>query len=86
METEKTLKDLLFEALEGSDEVYDIDDLKSKLNMDSRFDEIDIDSLDLIEFFLRVGDTFGIKIRQEDYTDLISLAAVETHIEELGTC
>ena len=84
MDTEKTLRSLLFESLKGSDEAYDIDDLRHRLKMDSHFDEVDIDSLDLIEFFLRVEDSFGVKISQENYTDLVSLAAIEAHIKEFA--
>ncbi|MCA1567745.1 MAG: phosphopantetheine-binding protein [Acidobacteria bacterium] len=80
--TETTIKDILWQSLAGGS--YNIETLKSQLTADSRFDEIGLDSLDIVDFFLRLQDHFEIKMREEDYARLTTIKDIQTYLEEKG--
>lgn len=77
---EKMIEELLWQSLKGGH--YNVEALKKEVTADSRFDEIGLDSLDLVEFFLRVQDHFGIKMREEDYANLGTINDVQAYVEE----
>jgi acyl carrier protein len=74
------IKDILWQSLRGSN--YNIEELQEKLTPDTRFDDAGLDSLDIVDFFLRVQDEFEIKLREEDYARLATINEVRTYIEE----
>jgi acyl carrier protein len=78
--TEQTVTEILWQSLAGGR--YDIEELKDKVRPDSRFDELGLDSLDVVDFFLRLQDHYHVRMREQDYTDLVSLDAVQKYINE----
>jgi|GEM_PF-1172300 len=72
------IKGLLFRAMQGS--VTDVGHLRSALTAESRFQDAGIDSLDLVEFFVRLQERYKIAIPQEEYADLTSLDAVQRYV------
>lgn len=77
-----TVEDILWQSLAGGN--YDIDALKAKTHPDTRFDELGLDSLDIIDFFLRVQDHYKITMRDDDYSNLASIEAVRAFVREKG--
>ena len=73
-----TIMEILWQSLEGSD--HNIEELKQKLESDSQFEDFGFDSLDMVDFLLRLEDHFNITIPQEDYAHLGSIAAVQAYI------
>jgi acyl carrier protein len=73
-----TIMAILWQSLEGSD--HDLEKLKQKLEIDSQFEDFGFDSLEMVDFLLRIEDHFNIAIPQEDYANLVSIAAVQTYI------
>jgi len=69
----QSLRTLLAEALEGSK-------AESTIGRDFPFEQdlisAGIDSLDLVEFYLRVEDRFKLKIPQDEYHNLRSIDAI----------
>jgi acyl carrier protein len=56
---------------------YDIDGLKARAGDDWHLaDDIGMDSLDVLEFYLRLDEKFEVSLTEEDYSDLTSVAAV----------
>jgi acyl carrier protein len=78
--TDQTVMDILWQSLAGGR--YNVEELKGRVRPDSRFDELGIDSLDMVDFFLRLQDSFNVRMREQDYTDLVSIGAVQTYINE----
>jgi acyl carrier protein len=76
---EADLRELLLQALRGGS--YDLADLERRLSPDARFDDLGLDSLDLTDFILRIEDLYQVKIRQEEYPNLSSLARVRAYLE-----
>jgi len=76
--TDDTIMAILWQSLEGGD--YDLEELQQKLALDSQFEEFGFDSLDMVDFLLRIEDHFNITIPQEDYSNLGSIAAVQAYI------
>jgi len=76
--TDDTIMAILWQSLEGGD--YDLEELQQKLALDSQFEEFGFDSLDMVDFLLRIEDHFNITIPQEDYANLGSIAAVQAYI------
>jgi acyl carrier protein len=66
---------LLWKSLgEGS---YDLDGLRAQATEASHFvEDLHIDSLDLVEFYLRVQDHFHVDFAGDDYPKLTSVAAL----------
>jgi acyl carrier protein len=77
---EKTVEEMLWESLAGGN--YDVDALKKTTQPDTRFDELGLDSLDVIDFYLHVQDHYKITMREEDYSDLTSIEAVQAFVKE----
>jgi len=69
----------LWQSLEGGH--YNLEELKRRLSSDSKFDDFGVDSLELIDFYLRLQDRFEITIQQEDFGKLTSVGAVRAYIE-----
>lgn len=78
--TEKMIEELMWQSLEGGN--YNVEALKKQVTADSRFDELGLDSLDAVDFFLRVQDHFKIKMREEDYAKLGTIKEVQAYVEE----
>lgn len=71
----RLIREILLGTLEN--EKYDIVFSGENLRDDSHFtEELGINSLDLLEFFLRVEDQFEIQIHDDDYGSLTSVYAV----------
>lgn len=69
--------DVLWESLAGGN--YDVEALKAQASEDSDLvKDLNIDSLDLVDFYLRVQDRFGVEIDADDYSSLTSVAALST--------
>ncbi len=78
LSTTDTVFNLLWQSLEGG--TYDLPRLKQEIRVDSPFEEFGFDSLDLVDFTLRIQEHFRIPIRQEDLPTLVSIEAVEAYI------
>lgn len=67
--------DLVWTSLQGGH--YDIDALRARVRDDSRFvEDMGIDSLDLVEFYLRLEERFNVKLKEDDYARLTSVQAI----------
>jgi len=76
--THETLTQVLRHSLAGGR--YDFTKF-DRMAPDSRFDDLGIDSLDMVDFFLRVQDEFSFTIKREDFSHLTSIAQVRDYIE-----
>lgn len=76
--TDNTIIEILLQSLEGGG--YDLEELKQKLDVDSQFEDLGFDSLDIVDFLLRLEDHFNITIPQEDYANIVSISAVQAYI------
>lgn len=55
----------------------------SKINMETSFvDDLNLDSLDIVELMMKMEDEFGIEIPEEDAEGLKSVADVVNYIEK----
>ena len=73
--------DLLWRSLNGGN--YDIESLRTRVRDDSSFvEEMGIDSLDLVEFYLRLEEHFNVKLDADDYPGLTSVQAITTFLQE----
>ncbi len=73
--------DLFWKSLTGGN--YDIEALQSRVRDDSSFvEEMGIDSLDLVEFYLRLEEHFNVKLDADDYAGLTSVQAITTFLQE----
>jgi acyl carrier protein len=77
METE--LLDSLWQSLRGGD--YDLEEMKRIIRSDSRFEDLGIDSLDTTDFLIRVEERYRVKILQEEYPGLDSIARLRVFLE-----
>ncbi len=76
--------DVLWTSLAGSN--YDVDALRSQARPDSRLiEDLGLDSLDLLEFYLRLGDKFDITVNEDDYPTLTSVDAIVAFLQERVT-
>jgi len=67
--------DLVWTSLQGGH--YDIDALRTRARDDSRFiEDMGIDSLDLVELYLRLEERFDVKLNEDDYARLTSVQAI----------
>jgi acyl carrier protein len=70
----------LWQSLDGYR--YDIDALQARARDDSHLiDDIGMDSLDLLEFYLRLDEKFNVSVAEEDYTQLSSVAAIADYLK-----
>jgi acyl carrier protein len=73
--------DLLWQSLQGGN--YDIESLQTHVRDDSHFvDEMGIDSLDLVEFYLRLEEHVHVNLEADDYSNLTSVQAIMTFLQE----
>jgi acyl carrier protein len=72
------IQELLWHAVAGSR--LDLDRLRNQLTPQSQFQDEGIDSLDLVEFFVRIQDRYKIAIPQEEYAELTTLDAVRSYV------
>jgi len=77
--TFESLTDILRQSLAGTR--YDVSRLE-KLTANSHFENFGFDSLDMVEFFLRVQDEYSFTIKREDFSRLVSMGAVQNYIEQ----
>jgi acyl carrier protein len=71
---------VLWESL--GDGRYDVAWLKDHVTEDSNFaSDLSIDSLDLLEFFLRLEDHFNVSIPQDEYAKLTSVKAISLFLK-----
>lgn len=72
--------DILWESLAGGS--YDIDSLRIRARDDSHFvEDLSIDSLDLLEFYLRLDENFRVSLAEDDYPSLTSVQAIATFLK-----
>lgn len=72
------IREIFWESLEGSP--LNLQKLRDRMLIEQEFQRLGLDSLDLVEFFLRVQERFKIAIRQEDYAELVSIDAVVQYV------
>jgi acyl carrier protein len=67
--------EILWKSLTGGH--YDVEALRAKARDDSDLvTDLGIDSLDLVEFFLRLEEQTDVKLDADDYASLTSVAAI----------
>ena len=67
--------DILWNSLTGGN--YDVEALRTLARDDSDFvADMGIDSLDLVEFFLRLEEHTSVKLDADEYQNLTSVAAI----------
>jgi len=67
--------DILWNSLTGGH--YDVEALRTRARDDSDFvADMGIDSLDLVEFFLRLEEHTSVKLDADEYQHLTSVAAI----------
>jgi acyl carrier protein len=67
--------DILWNSLTGGN--YDVEALRARARDDSDFvADMGIDSLDLVEFFLRLEEQTSVKLDADEYQNLTSVAAI----------
>lgn len=77
----RLVREILMVVLEDGN--YDIGPAGEKLMNDAHFvKEMGIDSLDLLDFYLRLEDQFKIEIQDEDHASLTSIHAVTKFLKE----
>ena len=74
----QVIRDLLWHSLEGGH--YDLPTLQASLQEESDFAAMGIDSLDLVEFYLRLREHFNIDLNEYDFAKLTSVRAVTTFL------
>jgi acyl carrier protein len=71
---------LLWQSLDGSGR--NLAALKASAREDSSFiQDMGLDSLELLEFFLRLDEKFGVSLTEDDYSELISIQTVVAFLE-----
>jgi acyl carrier protein len=77
------LREILLDTLKGGD--YDLEAIGRSLTPETEFSaDLQMDSLDQVDYVVAVETHFGIRIPQKDYDDLRNLAAVASYIEKLS--
>ena len=75
---------ILWESLDGS--VHDLAALKQNAQEDALFTEVmGLDSLDLLEFYLRLDEKFGVNLTEDDYPKLTTINTVLSLLENRAT-
>lgn len=78
------LFDILCACLDG--EGYDLAAIRADMKPQDKLADFQIDSLDIVEFYVRIQERYGLKIAQDDFPSLSSIAAIEKYLEsKLGT-
>ena len=75
-----TLMNMLWQSLEGGD--YDLEALQQNLKAHSEFAEFGVDSLEFVDFIVRIEDHFNISIPQEEYANLGSISAMQAYLQD----
>lgn len=72
--------EILWKSLTGGH--YDVEALRAQARDDSDLvADLGIDSLDLVEFFLRLEEHTNVKLDADDYASLTSVAAIAKRLE-----
>jgi acyl carrier protein len=72
--------EILWESLDGS--VRNLGELRADPREDAHFmEDMGLDSLDLLEFYLRLDEKFGASLSEDDYAELTSVKAVVSFLE-----
>ena len=75
-----TVWQLLWESLDGG--VRNLAALKASARENSHFmEDMGLDSLELLEFFLRLDEEFGVSLSEDDYSELTSVQTVVAFLE-----
>lgn len=78
---QRVVWDVLWASLAGSN--HDLEALRSRASSHSRLiEDLGLDSLDLLEFYLRLGDEFGITVSEDDYSMLTSVDAIVAFVHQ----
>jgi acyl carrier protein len=76
--------DTLWQSLDGSR--YDIDVLRARAHDDSHLvEDMGMDSLDLLEFYLRLDEKFHMNLAAEDYPKFTSVTAIADYLRSKST-
>jgi acyl carrier protein len=75
--TDTEIFDILWSSLKGGN--YDLDAMKRTMNRDTNLGDT-LDSLDVIDFVLRLEHHYKVRIPQADYPGLSSIAAIEGYV------
>jgi acyl carrier protein len=71
--------EILWKSLTGGH--YDVEALRAKARDNSDLvTDLGIDSLDLVEFFLRLEEQTNVKLDADDYASLTSVAAISKRL------
>ena len=71
---------ILWDAMEGSS--HDLAALKASARDDAQFiEDLGLDSLDLLEFYLRLDEAFELNLAADDYPALSSVQAIKAFLE-----
>jgi acyl carrier protein len=71
---------ILWDSLEGSS--HDLRALKPSARDDARFiEDLGLDSLDLLEFYLRLDEAFDLSLTADDYPALNSVQDIIAFVE-----
>ena len=72
--------DALWTSLDGSR--YDVQSLKTTARENSHFvDDLGLDSLDLLEFYLRLDERFNVNLTEDDYPKLTTVEATTAYLK-----
>jgi acyl carrier protein len=74
----KQLNEILLDSLDAQQ--YSIESLCESLTPTANLIECGIDSLNLMEFLLRVEQHFSLEIPEDEYGQLVSMEAIERYI------
>lgn len=82
---EQTIKNLLIETLDPDD--YDLEEMAETITGDTHLVQVyGVDSLDFLEFIIRINETFGITIPEETYSSLVSVQRIAAGVQDaIGT-
>jgi len=81
MNVQQQLLELFWEVLEGCD--YDVEAIKGELQVDDDpTQKYMIDSLDMVEYYVRIQEHFSIVIAQDDYMKLDTIAHIEDYLSD----
>jgi acyl carrier protein len=70
----------LWTSLDGSR--YDVPSMKTTARENSHFvDDLGLDSLDLLEFYLRLDEEFNVSLTEDDYPKLTSVEATTAYLK-----
>jgi len=72
--------DVLWNSLDGS--VRNLAALKESARDGAHFiEDMGLDSLDLLEFYLRLDEAFGVSLTEDDYPELTSVQVIVAFLE-----